>query len=69
MLSILHTINLVSSFLYFFKDKVCTKVLFSLSLINCLSLTILQDWIQGLRSITHNFKANNVCPMTCLKKQ
>jgi phosphatidylinositol phospholipase C beta len=27
-----------------------------------------KDWIHGLRKITHNFKANNVCPMTCLKK-
>ncbi|XP_039756867.1 1-phosphatidylinositol 4,5-bisphosphate phosphodiesterase isoform X4 [Pararge aegeria] len=25
-------------------------------------------WLQGLRQITHNVKANNVCPMTCLKK-
>uniref|UniRef100_A0A2A4JWE6 1-phosphatidylinositol 4,5-bisphosphate phosphodiesterase n=1 Tax=Heliothis virescens TaxID=7102 RepID=A0A2A4JWE6_HELVI len=25
-------------------------------------------WLQGLRRITHNVKANNVCPMTCLKK-
>ena len=29
----------------------------------------LQKWIEGLRSVIHNFKANNVCPMTCLKKQ
>nr|ABJ96343.1 phospholipase C beta [Chaetopterus pergamentaceus] len=27
-----------------------------------------KEWIQGLRKITHNFRANNVCPMTCLKK-
>ncbi|KAK2157223.1 hypothetical protein LSH36_195g03078 [Paralvinella palmiformis] len=27
-----------------------------------------KDWIQGLRKVTHNFKASNVCPMTCLKK-
>ncbi|KAM9355314.1 1-phosphatidylinositol 4,5-bisphosphate phosphodiesterase beta-4 isoform 1-T1 [Pholidichthys leucotaenia] len=27
-----------------------------------------RKWIEGLRSIIHNFKANNVCPMTCLKK-
>ncbi|CAG4961381.1 unnamed protein product [Colias eurytheme] len=26
-------------------------------------------WLEGLRRITHNVKANNVCPMTCLKKQ
>ncbi|XP_028037208.1 1-phosphatidylinositol 4,5-bisphosphate phosphodiesterase isoform X3 [Bombyx mandarina] len=25
-------------------------------------------WLQALRKITHNVKANNVCPMTCLKK-
>ncbi|XP_052748819.1 1-phosphatidylinositol 4,5-bisphosphate phosphodiesterase isoform X2 [Galleria mellonella] len=25
-------------------------------------------WLEGLRKITHNVKANNVCPMTCLKK-
>ncbi|CAB3227898.1 unnamed protein product [Arctia plantaginis] len=25
-------------------------------------------WLQELRRITHNVKANNVCPMTCLKK-
>lgn len=29
---------------------------------------IANEWIQGLRKITHNLKANNVCPMTCLKK-
>jgi hypothetical protein len=28
-----------------------------------------QLWIEGLRKITHNFKANNVCPMTQLMKQ
>ncbi|XP_018331606.1 1-phosphatidylinositol 4,5-bisphosphate phosphodiesterase isoform X1 [Agrilus planipennis] len=27
-----------------------------------------KDWLDGLRKITHNVKANNVCPMTCLKK-
>lgn len=26
------------------------------------------EWIHGLHKITHNFKANNICPMTCLKK-
>uniref|UniRef100_A0A9J7XBN4 1-phosphatidylinositol 4,5-bisphosphate phosphodiesterase n=1 Tax=Cyprinus carpio carpio TaxID=630221 RepID=A0A9J7XBN4_CYPCA len=25
-------------------------------------------WMEGLKSVIHNFKANNVCPMTCLKK-
>ncbi|XP_046981593.1 1-phosphatidylinositol 4,5-bisphosphate phosphodiesterase isoform X2 [Schistocerca americana] len=25
-------------------------------------------WLDGIRKITHNVKANNVCPMTCLKK-
>lgn len=29
----------------------------------------IQLWVDGLRKITHNVKANNVCPMTCLKKQ
>ncbi|CAG0883048.1 unnamed protein product [Cyprideis torosa] len=27
-----------------------------------------QVWLQGLRKITHNIKACNICPMTCLKK-
>ncbi|XP_071962625.1 1-phosphatidylinositol 4,5-bisphosphate phosphodiesterase beta-4-like isoform X2 [Antedon mediterranea] len=27
-----------------------------------------QAWIDGLQSITHNFKASNVCPMTSLMK-
>ncbi|XP_026115534.1 1-phosphatidylinositol 4,5-bisphosphate phosphodiesterase beta-4-like isoform X3 [Carassius auratus] len=27
-----------------------------------------KKWIEGLKSVIHNFKANNVCPMTCLKK-
>ncbi|XP_064623819.1 1-phosphatidylinositol 4,5-bisphosphate phosphodiesterase beta-4-like isoform X4 [Lineus longissimus] len=27
-----------------------------------------KQWIEGLRKITHNFKANNVCPMTQLSK-
>uniref|UniRef100_A0A182TIL3 PLC-beta PH domain-containing protein n=1 Tax=Anopheles melas TaxID=34690 RepID=A0A182TIL3_9DIPT len=26
-------------------------------------------WVDGLRKITHNGKANNFCPMTALKKQ
>ncbi|KAF3824675.1 hypothetical protein GH733_010009 [Mirounga leonina] len=26
------------------------------------------QWVEGLRSIIHNFRANNVSPMTCLKK-
>ncbi|XP_037932071.1 uncharacterized protein LOC119666865 [Teleopsis dalmanni] len=26
-------------------------------------------WLDGIRKITHNVKANNVCPMMCLKKQ
>ncbi|XP_012264573.2 1-phosphatidylinositol 4,5-bisphosphate phosphodiesterase [Athalia rosae] len=25
-------------------------------------------WLDGIRIITHNVKANNVCPLTCLKK-
>ncbi|XP_078261751.1 1-phosphatidylinositol 4,5-bisphosphate phosphodiesterase beta-4 isoform X2 [Rhinoraja longicauda] len=27
-----------------------------------------KQWVEGLKSIVHNFKANSVCPMTCLKK-
>ncbi|XP_035703869.1 1-phosphatidylinositol 4,5-bisphosphate phosphodiesterase isoform X2 [Folsomia candida] len=27
-----------------------------------------KTWLEGLRRITHNFKANNISPMTCLKK-
>ncbi|KAJ6659252.1 hypothetical protein lerEdw1_019298 [Lerista edwardsae] len=27
-----------------------------------------KQWVDGLRSIIRNFRANNVCPMTCLKK-
>ncbi|VTJ79951.1 Hypothetical predicted protein, partial [Marmota monax] len=27
-----------------------------------------KQWVEGLRSIIHNFRANNVSPMTCLKK-
>ncbi|MBN3271977.1 PLCB4 phosphodiesterase, partial [Polyodon spathula] len=27
-----------------------------------------KQWMEGLRSVIHNFRANNVCPMTCLKK-
>nr|XP_006000034.1 PREDICTED: 1-phosphatidylinositol 4,5-bisphosphate phosphodiesterase beta-4-like [Latimeria chalumnae]XP_006000035.1 PREDICTED: 1-phosphatidylinositol 4,5-bisphosphate phosphodiesterase beta-4-like [Latimeria chalumnae]XP_006000036.1 PREDICTED: 1-phosphatidylinositol 4,5-bisphosphate phosphodiesterase beta-4-like [Latimeria chalumnae] len=27
-----------------------------------------KQWIEGLRVIIHNFRANNVCPMTCLNK-
>ena len=30
---------------------------------------IAKKWQLGLRAITNNNKANNVCPMTCLKKQ
>lgn len=32
-------------------------------------LFLFQQWVDGLRSIIHNFRANNVSPMTCLKKQ
>lgn len=35
----------------------------------CLILLLYQIWLEGLRKITHNGKANNFCPMTCLKKQ
>ncbi|XP_066141022.1 1-phosphatidylinositol 4,5-bisphosphate phosphodiesterase isoform X1 [Euwallacea fornicatus] len=34
----------------------------------CPSPEVAKDWLDGLRKITHNVKANNVCPMTCLKK-
>ncbi|KAK2491040.1 hypothetical protein MC885_001786 [Smutsia gigantea] len=27
-----------------------------------------EQWVEGLKSIIHNFRANNVSPMTCLKK-
>ncbi|MBN3315501.1 PLCB4 phosphodiesterase, partial [Atractosteus spatula] len=27
-----------------------------------------KQWMEGLKSVIHNFRANNVCPMTCLKK-
>ncbi|KAF4790379.1 1-phosphatidylinositol 4,5-bisphosphate phosphodiesterase beta-4 [Turdus rufiventris] len=30
---------------------------------------IAKQWVEGLGSIIHNFRANNVSPMTCLKKQ
>ncbi|XP_072265736.1 1-phosphatidylinositol 4,5-bisphosphate phosphodiesterase beta-4 isoform X2 [Pyxicephalus adspersus] len=32
------------------------------------SVEVAKQWVEGLRSITHNFRANNVSPMTCLKK-
>lgn len=32
-------------------------------------IILLKVWLDGLRKITHNVKANNFCPMTCLKKQ
>ncbi|XP_077341613.1 1-phosphatidylinositol 4,5-bisphosphate phosphodiesterase beta-4 isoform X2 [Lithobates pipiens] len=32
------------------------------------SADVAKQWVEGLRSITHNFRANNVSPMTCLKK-
>ncbi|CAH1173795.1 unnamed protein product [Phaedon cochleariae] len=34
----------------------------------CPTAEIAKDWLDGLRKITHNVKANNFCPMTCLKK-
>ncbi|KAJ8290553.1 hypothetical protein GJAV_G00014400 [Gymnothorax javanicus] len=27
-----------------------------------------KKWMEGLKSLIHNFRANNVCPMTCLNK-
>ncbi|XP_018422087.1 PREDICTED: 1-phosphatidylinositol 4,5-bisphosphate phosphodiesterase beta-4 isoform X2 [Nanorana parkeri] len=32
------------------------------------NVEVAKQWVEGLRSITHNFRANNVSPMTCLKK-
>ncbi|XP_040285805.1 1-phosphatidylinositol 4,5-bisphosphate phosphodiesterase beta-4 isoform X2 [Bufo bufo] len=32
------------------------------------SVELAKQWVEGLKSITHNFRANNVSPMTCLKK-
>ncbi|KAH1019172.1 hypothetical protein HUJ04_009028 [Dendroctonus ponderosae] len=34
----------------------------------CPTPDIAKDWLNGLRKITHNVKAYNFCPMTCLKK-
>ncbi|KAI5699465.1 hypothetical protein M8J75_003445 [Diaphorina citri] len=34
----------------------------------CPDAATAKAWLDGLRKITHNVKANNVCPMTCLKK-
>lgn len=34
----------------------------------CPDVDTAKEWQGGLRSITNNIKANNVCPMTCLKK-
>lgn len=34
----------------------------------CPDATTAKVWLDGLRKITHNVKANNFCPMTCLKK-
>lgn len=34
----------------------------------CPNAETAKEWLEGLRKITHNVKANNVCPMTCLKK-
>ncbi|XP_075719180.1 1-phosphatidylinositol 4,5-bisphosphate phosphodiesterase beta-4 isoform X2 [Rhinoderma darwinii] len=32
------------------------------------NVEVAKQWVEGLKSITHNFRANNVSPMTCLKK-
>ncbi|XP_061406174.1 1-phosphatidylinositol 4,5-bisphosphate phosphodiesterase beta-4-like isoform X1 [Lethenteron reissneri] len=29
---------------------------------------VAKEWLEGLKSVIHNFRANNVCPMTCLRK-
>lgn len=34
----------------------------------CPDAATAKDWLDGIRKITHNVKANNVCPVTCLKK-
>ncbi|XP_046430266.1 1-phosphatidylinositol 4,5-bisphosphate phosphodiesterase-like isoform X1 [Neodiprion fabricii] len=34
----------------------------------CPDAATAKTWLDGLRTITHNVKANNVCPLTCLKK-
>uniref|UniRef100_A0A6M2DTI9 1-phosphatidylinositol 4,5-bisphosphate phosphodiesterase n=1 Tax=Xenopsylla cheopis TaxID=163159 RepID=A0A6M2DTI9_XENCH len=34
----------------------------------CTDAETAKIWLDGLRKITHNVKANNCCPMTCLKK-
>lgn len=34
----------------------------------CPNVETAKVWLDGLRKITHNGKANNFCPMTCLKK-
>uniref|UniRef100_A0A8D8X883 1-phosphatidylinositol 4,5-bisphosphate phosphodiesterase n=1 Tax=Cacopsylla melanoneura TaxID=428564 RepID=A0A8D8X883_9HEMI len=34
----------------------------------CPDAATAKAWLDGLRKITHNVKANNVCPMTCLIK-
>ncbi|KAF5282018.1 hypothetical protein FQA39_LY00542 [Lamprigera yunnana] len=34
----------------------------------CPDVQTAKVWLDGLREITHNVKANNFCPMTCLKK-
>ncbi|XP_054260942.1 1-phosphatidylinositol 4,5-bisphosphate phosphodiesterase isoform X2 [Macrosteles quadrilineatus] len=34
----------------------------------CPDAATAKAWLDGLRQITHNVKANNVCPMTCLNK-
>ncbi|XP_043287607.1 1-phosphatidylinositol 4,5-bisphosphate phosphodiesterase-like isoform X2 [Venturia canescens] len=34
----------------------------------CPDIATAKTWLAGIRKITHNVKANNVCPLTCLKK-
>ncbi|KAK0163134.1 hypothetical protein PV327_006842 [Microctonus hyperodae] len=34
----------------------------------CPDVNTAKIWLAGIRRITHNVKANNVCPLTCLKK-
>ncbi|XP_074112089.1 1-phosphatidylinositol 4,5-bisphosphate phosphodiesterase isoform X3 [Cotesia typhae] len=34
----------------------------------CPDVNTAKIWLAGMRRITHNVKANNICPLTCLKK-
>lgn len=51
------------------KTNFPTFSLFSFPNLVFLCFHVFQQWVEGLGSIIHNFRANNVSPMTCLKKQ